>query len=165
MSLVAKALCEMVVIYKPDSWTKLCYQINFSTSGCPLPSRRYLPQAHACSSPSNDEWTEMILVAVLNNKKVFFRLWAIKFSTRLRAQARSSLGVLPSDLSLKATFQISIFPKTLRFQAKVQDQVSGTGEDKAFVRSHLKEGPEINLCQFCDGSNPYLAFLSFILKV
>ena len=107
----------------------------------------------------------MILVAVQNNKKVFFRLWAIKFSTRLRAQARSSLGVLPSDLSLKATFQISIFPKTLRFQAKVQDQVSGTGEDKAFVRSHLKEGPEINLCQFCDGSNPYLAFLSFILKV
>ena len=130
-----------------------------------LPIRKYLPQAHVCSSPSNDEWTEMILVAVLNNKKVFFRLWAIKFSTRLRAQARSSLGVLPSDLLLKATFQISIFPKTLRFQAKVQDQVSGTGEDKAFVRSHLKEGPEINLCQFCDGSNPYLAFLFFILKV
>ena len=69
------------------------------------------------------------------------------------------------SLSLKATFQISIFPKKLRFQAKMQVQVSGTGEDKAFVRCHSKEGPEINLCQFCDGSNPYLALLSFILKV
>ena len=86
-----------------------------------LPIRKYLPQAHACSSPSNDEWTEMILVAVQNNKKVFFRLWAIKFSTRLRAQASSSLGVLPSDLSItviKSNISDFHFPQNIAFSGK-----------------------------------------------
>ena len=86
-----------------------------------LPIRKYLPQAHVCSSPSNDEWTEMILVAVQNNRKVFFRLWAIKFSTRLRAQARSSLGVLPSDLSItviKSNISDFHFPQNIAFSGK-----------------------------------------------
>ena len=66
-----------------------------------LPIRRYLPQAHACSSPSNDESTEMILVAVQNRRKgVFFQASGKPILGR---RLFLSWGVLPSDLSIPVT--------------------------------------------------------------